>query len=223
MLQATPTPPPQSQQVDPRCFDCTYNKDGKPPPCCASTCDHSREIREYQQGQSTAVLMMRALSCFDPSRSIKNSLDEHNMTMQIVNEQGNEVYKYSGGLIGNINHTCLLSAKGAHAMGVHYHDEEEDCPDTSSSPRKNMKCIRAHYAKNPDQWYDMTRKNPLELRDGSLALLDCKEKVIGGVGVTQHIHPGFFEMKEKKLLHKISRQIQDAIKNYTCFLDSIGE
>ena len=209
--------PPDSEDM---CGDCAYNREGKPPPCCSAICDHSKEQAAIKEGQMTASIMTRALSCYNPSRSIKNSLDANNLTLHMVNHDSTHMYMYSGGLIGTLDNEPS-SARGAHRLEVLDNDPNVECcskHDNTCQNNNNLKCITQGLINAPHVMEEWNLTVPHDLNAGSLALLDCTDKIIGGISVSQHIHPGYFEYKEKSVLGDIAKQVQQSVKKYACFL-----
>ena len=103
-------------------------------------------------------------------------------------------------------------------MKVHHYNPHDDCKEADNQ-KKNLKCIM----RNRDQMNEIYHTTHAELNSGSLALLDCKDNVIGGISVNQHIHPGYYEYKNHHTLRDLAKHIQQSVKQYACFLTQPAE
>ena len=203
------------------CKDCSYTEGSKIPSCCNRICDHSKQEADLKKGKLTTNIVVNALACRDPSRSIKNALDENDLTLHIVNQHGTHLYKYSGGIIGNLANNTPSQARAAHKLKVIDNDHDVDCD--SDSHKNNLKCITMGLSSDPNFINELNMSKPHELGSGSLALVDCKDNVIGGASVSQHIHPGYYDYKKPHVLRQVAKHVQNSMKKYACFLSQNDE
>ena len=168
------------------CQDCSTNQEGTPPSCCVPTCNRG-EASSLEAGKTEALLLMKAFACYDPKRTIKNTLDHKNLTLDIVNERGAHVVQYSGGIVGNLKSTNVDAARGVQYLGIIDDHNTTNAPCPEDSPGNSLQCAQKFFLKHPEKWHDITTTHHIELRSGSLALLDCKDRVIGGISISQHL------------------------------------